>query len=73
MISSLDALHEDMYFAGSDYFKNYGVQTADVMLDAPGLILPKIHQGTGKPGLSGCAFGAAKRETMHLQERRSAV
>lgn len=49
MISSLDALHEDMYFAGSDYFKNYGVQTADVMLDAPGLILPKIHQGTGKP------------------------
>lgn len=49
MISSLDALHEDMYFAGSDYFKNYGVQTADVMLDAPGLILPKIHQGEGRP------------------------
>ena len=26
LISSLDALHEDMYFVGGDYFKNYGIQ-----------------------------------------------
>ena len=31
LISSLDALHEDMYFVGSDYFKNYGVKKAEVM------------------------------------------
>lgn len=49
LISSLDALHEDMYFVGSDYFKNYGVKKADVMLDAPGLILPVIHEKEGRP------------------------
>ncbi|MDY5844984.1 MAG: M14 family metallopeptidase [Bariatricus sp.] len=49
LISSLDALHEDMYFVASDYFKNYGVQRADVMLDAPGLILPEIHNREGAP------------------------
>lgn len=38
-----------MYFVGSDYFKNYGVKKADVMLDAPGLILPVIHEKEGRP------------------------
>lgn len=49
LISPLDALHEDMYFTGSDYFKNYGVQNMGVMLDAPGLILPSIHKKEGRP------------------------
>jgi len=49
LISTLDALHEDMYFVGADYFKNYGLQKANTMLDAPGLILPDIVKGTGKP------------------------
>lgn len=49
LISSLDALHEDMYFAGSDYFKNYGMMHGGEILDAPGLILPKIHKSKGKP------------------------
>ena len=40
-----------MYFTGSDYFKNYGVQNIGVMLDAPGLILPSIHQREGRPAL----------------------
>lgn len=48
IISSLDALHEDMYFTGSDYFKNYGVHHSDGMLDAPGLILPEIHNREGE-------------------------
>lgn len=34
---------------GGDYFKNYGIQKAGVMLDAPGLILPVIHQKEGRP------------------------
>lgn len=29
--------------------KNYGIQKAGVMLDAPGLILPVIHQKEGRP------------------------
>lgn len=49
MISSLNALHEDMYFAGADYFKNYGLETCGKILDEPGLILPMIKKGTGKP------------------------
>lgn len=49
LISSLDALHEDMYFAGTDYFKNYGMQNGGEILDAPGLILPKIHNHKGSP------------------------
>ena len=49
IISSLDALHEDMYFAGTDYFKNLGTTTIGTILDSPGLILPDIHQAEGKP------------------------
>ena len=49
LISTLDALHEDMYFVGADYFKNYGMKKANSILDAPGLIIPVINKGTGKP------------------------
>lgn len=49
LISSLDALHEDMYFAGTDYFKNLGFAKVGTILDAPGLILPDVHQAEGKP------------------------
>jgi len=49
LISSLDALHEDMYFVGADYFKIYGMHKSNTLLDAPGLILPVIKKGSGKP------------------------
>lgn len=49
IISSLDALHEDMYFLGGDYFKNYGSEKCGAMFDAPGLILPVIHNSKGTP------------------------
>lgn len=50
LLSSLDALHEDLYFAGSDYFKTCGLQSqTGQALDAPGLILPVIHQREGSP------------------------
>lgn len=48
-ISSLDALHEDMYFVGADYFNNYGMEKKGLLLDAPGLILPLINKRLGKP------------------------
>ncbi|MEO1773072.1 M14 family metallopeptidase [Candidatus Enterococcus ferrettii] len=49
MISSLDALHEDLYFAGADYFKNFGYQVCGEMFEEPGLILPVIKQKEGRP------------------------
>ncbi len=49
LLSTLDALHEDMYFVGSDYFKNYGLKFCGEILDAPGLILPIIRDVRGKP------------------------
>lgn len=50
LISSLDALHEDMYFVGADYFKSYGNKISNEIFDAPGLILPVIKDAHGKPG-----------------------
>lgn len=49
LFSSLDALHEDLYFVGSDYFKNYGIHRAGEVFDAPGLILPLISKRDGPP------------------------
>ncbi|CUX29444.1 M14 family metallopeptidase [Clostridium sp. C105KSO13] len=49
LFTTLDGLHEDIYFAGADYFKNLGMEKAGVMLDAPGLILPVIRKKSGKP------------------------
>ena len=49
LFTTLDGLHEDIYFAGADYFKNLGLEKAGVMLDAPGLILPVIRKKSGKP------------------------
>ena len=62
LISPLDALHEDLYFTGSDYFKNYGVQNTGAMLDAPGLILPDIHQKEGRPVLKAAVFEKLKEK-----------
>lgn len=49
IISSLDSLHEDIYFVGTDYFKNYGLEKIGQVTDAPGLILPRIKKHEGKP------------------------
>lgn len=51
LLSSLDAMHEDLYFAGSDFFKVYGLKSCGEQFSAPGLILPIIHQRQGKPTL----------------------
>ena len=49
LLSSLDTLHEDIYFAGLDFFKVYGNITTGEIFDAPGLILPVIKKRPGKP------------------------
>lgn len=66
LISSLDALHEDMYFVGSDYFKNYGNQKADEIFDAPGLILPEIHKREGAPSFKAALYERQKEEASIL-------
>ena len=73
LISSLDALHEDMYFTGSDYFKNYGVQNIGVMLDAPGLILPSIHQKEGRPVFKVTVFEKAKEKPCIEKDGKAVV
>lgn len=56
MISSLDGLHEDIYFVATDYFKNLGFMVSGKAFDAPGLILPDLRVGVGKPKLKVSLF-----------------
>jgi len=63
MISILDALHEDIYFAGSDFFKNYGMEKCGKMLEEPGLILPVIKKGVGKPKLRVTLYNQNSKES----------
>lgn len=49
IFSSLDGFHEDLYFVGLDYFKNYGLEKAGEVLDSPGLLLPILHNRSGAP------------------------
>ncbi|MCI6275985.1 MAG: M14 family metallopeptidase [Clostridium sp.] len=48
IISVLSALHEDIYFAGLDFFKTLGLKTVNQGLDEPGLILPVLNKRNGK-------------------------
>ncbi len=61
-ISTLNSLHEDMYFVGTDYFKNYGVNEYGEMLDAPGLILPVLNNVEGAPEFKVTLFDQIKEE-----------
>ncbi|MFP4457082.1 MAG: M14 family metallopeptidase [Clostridia bacterium] len=47
MISTLNGLHEDIYFVGLDYFRTWGNLLYDKPFDEPGLILPKIKVEDG--------------------------
>ena len=62
ILSSLDGLHEDIYFVGTDYFKNYGIEKAGQVTDAPGLILPKIRKSYGKPEMKVTVFSQMAQE-----------
>ena len=62
-----------MYFVGSDYFKNYGVKKADVMLDAPGLILPVIHEKEGRPVFKVTLTEPLKEEACIVKEGKAVL
>lgn len=48
LISSLDSLHEDIYFVGLDFFKILGMRTSGEATNEPGLVLPMIKKAKGK-------------------------
>jgi len=48
MISTLNAFHEDIYFVGLDYFRQWGSKNYDISFDEPGLILPNLEVTSGK-------------------------
>jgi hypothetical protein len=51
LVSSLEALHEDLYFVTLDFFDALGRTTTRRRLAAPGKIFPIIHpERRGKPG-----------------------
>ena len=51
LVSSLEALHEDLYFVTLDFFDALGRTTTRRRLAAPGKIFPIIHPARdGKPG-----------------------
>jgi len=52
-ISSIEALHEDLYFVTLDYFAALGRTLARARVGAPGKILPIVHPPT--PGVAGKA------------------
>jgi len=51
LISSLEAIHEDLYFVTLDFFDALGRTTTRQRLAAPGKIFPIVHpERAGKPG-----------------------
>ena len=59
-ISSLEALHEDLYFVTLDFFDALGRTTTRRRLAAPGKIFPIIHPD--RPGQPGRGDGALRRQ-----------
>lgn len=72
-MSSLDGLHEDIYFVGTDYFKNYGMEKAGQVTDAPGLILPKIRKQEGKPRMKVTVYAQNSQEPVIRQKDGSLI
>ncbi len=48
-VSSLEALHEDLYFVTLEYLKELGRREGGAAFEAPGQVIPWIHDGAGKP------------------------
>ncbi|MEX2609067.1 MAG: M14 family metallopeptidase [Gemmatimonadota bacterium] len=66
VISSLEALHEDIYFETLTLFDLIGNRYGVGGLSYPGRILPWIHEGTGAPGTARIAFTGKERAAPEL-------
>jgi hypothetical protein len=57
LVSSLESLHEDLYFVTLDFFDALGRTTTKRRLAAPGKIFPIVHPSrSGKPGQARILF-----------------
>ena len=74
LVSSLEALHEDLYFVTLDFFAAMGRTLTKSRLNAPGKIFPVVHPSrTGKPGearvrFAGNASTKAKLEVSYKEK-----
>lgn len=50
IFSSLEALHEDLYFVTLDFFKALGNKHVGTALQAPGQLIPLVHSAPGAAG-----------------------
>ncbi|QOR34815.1 hypothetical protein IMX26_15340 [Clostridium sp. 'deep sea'] len=63
LISTLDALHEDIYFVGLDFFRTLGLRSSGQKISEPGLILPKINKVLGQgPKLKATLFAEKQKK-----------
>jgi hypothetical protein len=73
LVSSLEALHEDLYFVTLDFFDALGRTTTRRRLAAPGKIFPIIHpERRGKPGTVRVSYAgnASARPQLELRVTR---
>jgi hypothetical protein len=74
LVSSLESLHEDLYFVTLDFFNALGRTTVRQRLAAPGKIFPIVHpERRGKPGTvrvlyAGNAATQARVEVSYREE-----
>ncbi len=67
LFSTLEALHEDIYFVALDFFRALGQESCGVRLEAPGQIIPRIHEQSGSGGRVNVHLTRSVAMTPHLQ------
>lgn len=70
LISPLDALHEDLYFVATDYFKIWGQEKTGQAFDAPGLVLPKLRVSEGSPKFKVTLFEKKREQPILIKDGR---
>ncbi len=66
VISSLEALHEDIYFETLTLFNRIGARWDAGSMSYPGRILPYLHQGAGAPGRARISLTGKERARPEL-------
>src|SRR6185295_814707 len=75
-VSSLESLHEDLYFVTLDFYRALGRTTTQATLSAPGKILPIIHaERRGQAGESRVVYAAnaAPRARLEVSYKEKGV
>ena len=70
MISSLDVLHEDLYFTTIEYLKCVGLEYGNAVVDAPGLIYPEIVEKEGAPSIRFELYDYLSDKAFYVQDEK---